>query len=270
MADFRIQKFKIVDKTLYFTLLERELDGSMGADDKRRKAPWHKDLQAALDGLALHFAILTSGVDIDTVTPAHIKAPPAELTAGFHMHGYSFGGGDDKDEGISLMGHRIVLGGYSMTLTAPFRRFKEAPESRYKYMDDLERRLTRLDEEVRAYLDGTKRGTGGQGTLDMPDAPPVKQGAGKVTKAKIAPPESVTTTTAIGNKLPRADADAQARVREWSPAEYAKLLEEGKATDLDIVKAMPDDAADKKKTPTGKRGQQTAANPAGEPQTDKP
>lgn len=244
MADFRIQKFKRVGKDVVITVLERQSDGTMGADDKRRRSPLHKDFEQALDNIRVHFALLSGGLKRKDVL--NVKSVAPELVEEFHVHGYSFGGGDDKDLGISMSGHRMLEGDHaSPGYSTRFALFEEAPDTRYVHMDHLQKCLARLDEEARAYLDGTKRGAGAQTSLDLkaaakPDTP------GKVTKAKIAAPAESTPLTATGAKLPKADKDAQKRVQEWSPKGYQ---------------------ADVDKSPAGgkvKKGKQTPDNPGGE------
>lgn len=132
------------------------------------KAIIHKDLQAALDVLAIHLAVSCNYVKARQVKD--IASGERELAEKFHINGYSIGG-DDENPGIMILGHHTCPDGLAVILNSPFRKIDVAPESRYTFMDDLVARVEVIESEINQYLDGSKRGESTQGTLDLKDEP---------------------------------------------------------------------------------------------------
>lgn len=133
------------------------------------KALIHKNLQSALDSLAIHFAIMAGYVKPGQVED--IAAPEAELAESFRVKGYSIGGDEDEGTaGIIISGHKILANGMAHNFNTPFYKFEQAPQSRYTYMDDLIAKLRYLDERIVAYKNGGERGEPVQGELIMPEA----------------------------------------------------------------------------------------------------
>lgn len=158
-----IVSFKLVGKEVFINSFVLDKDGNKYIDPKKRKAPVHDDLTTALNLLKKHLAIMCGQVTLKRYN-AWSVTQQEEFLSQFHPHGYSLGG-DNKDEGVTLLGHRTIEGGYPLNLVSPFRRFDEKEESRYQLMPELEEVLDRLKDEASEYLDGSKRGNAGQGTL---------------------------------------------------------------------------------------------------------
>lgn len=129
-------------------------------DRKKRKTtledetPVHADLIQSYQNLAIHFAILTGYVQPKQVK--NIKTPDPKLTEGFWINGLSVKSGDDP--GVIISGHRKLENGKAVILNTPFQRLQEGEETAYKYQDDLNDKLERAEEEISAFIDGTKKG----------------------------------------------------------------------------------------------------------------
>lgn len=137
------------------------INRSNGGDEvvgvETHKAIIHRDLKGALDGLAVHLAVMVgfvSPVDIPT-----ISHPDKTKVEKFFVKGYSIGGDEGEGtRGVIISGRKILSNGMAHNYNTPFYRFEQAPESRYTFMDDLIARLTDIETEIMSYLDGSKRG----------------------------------------------------------------------------------------------------------------
>lgn len=129
------------------------------------RAPAHIDFRAAVQSLAIHFAILA-----DYVAPKQVKMIDKyepKLIEGFIVSGYSIGG-DEDDRGITITGHKLKSNGKAIILNTPFTRFVEAEESQYQFIDHLEGRIAEVEREVNLYIGG-KRAPEPQLSLDLPE-----------------------------------------------------------------------------------------------------
>lgn len=138
----------------------------------------HPDLKQAFRNIRIHLALMAGMVALKDVK--NIELPKDEIIDAFHVHGYGITGNED-DPGVYISGHVILSNKKAFNFTTPFYRINENEETRYKYMDDLMAKLDRLDTEIHAYVDGTKRGIDPQGNLfeGQPEA---------ITNVKIAEP----------------------------------------------------------------------------------
>ena len=171
-----------------------------------------------------------------------------------------------------ISGHKLLPDNKAVILNTPFRRFTESEQSRYVFMDDLQERLDRLDTEVRAYVDGSKRGADAQ--LNLFEGDDKKE---VVNKMQVLPEEKPifkepmvtgveTDVTDLyikapnGAKIPQADPEAMKRVAAMDHEE-AEILEETKNCD---TKALPEGKPAKKATTRKKKVAQSADAPGGE------
>jgi hypothetical protein len=161
----RLKKAKLKDDQLEVTYTERLEDGSNKTVSETYDRKAHPDLIQAFKNLAIHLAILTGYVSVKQVK--NIETPKEELTEGFHVSGISIKTGDD--EGVVISGHRKLETGKAVILNTPFQRYTENEESAYKYTDDLIERVNRANEEITAYLNGTKKGEDAQQALAFPE-----------------------------------------------------------------------------------------------------
>lgn len=264
-----INKAKLVKgETLEYHFVKTDDQGAKSEGSEKTKAPVHADLKQAFENLGIHLAIMCGYIASSKVKD--IATPKQELYEGFHVTSYSIGG-DEDDQGVVISGHKLLPDGKAVILNTPFRRFTESEQSRYVFMDDLQDRLDRLDTEVRAYVDGSKRGADPQLSMFKGEKEPV------VNKMQVLPEEKPvfkepmvtgveTDVTHLyakapnGAKIQPADKDAMARVAAMDHEE-AEILEEIKTDD---GKALPAPKAEKKPTTRKKKVPQSAAAPGGE------
>lgn len=245
----RIVSFKVLTKEVNAQVLVTDKDGTVAVDPKKRKAPVHDDMKAALNLLKPHLIVLFGIVKYkDWEVMSH--ADREDLLGEIHPHGYALGG-EDHDEGVTLTGHRIIDGGFSTNLVTPYRRFQEKPETAYPEMEKLQEALAIIDKEAKGYLDGSKRGTNGQQNLPFQEG----EKAGMEKKhVKTPVKKEVVTKMHIANPV--------------NDDEGGGILAGGiPSADLNTQAAMKDE---EKKTPAGgkKRVPQTAKYPSGIPKTE--
>lgn len=137
------------------------INRSNGGDEvvgvETHKAIIHRDLKKAIDGLAIHLAVLAEYVN--PIDIQDISRPGNIYTEKFFVKGYSVGGDEaEGTRGVIISGRKILRNGMAHNYNTTFNRFEQAPESRYTFMDDLIARLTDIETEIMSYLDGSKRG----------------------------------------------------------------------------------------------------------------
>jgi hypothetical protein len=202
----------------------------------------HPDLKKSFDALVIHFALMTGQIPVKSVKDiANVKE---ELIEGFRVASFSIGG---EREGVTITGTRLLWNGKAFNSNTPYYLFEESEQNRYTFMDELIEALARVDEELKKYMDGTKRGTDGQLTM-FAETPPV-------TKIQIAEPETPVLKpepglTTAGSKLLQADPDAMARVAA--------------ADDNDDILKTPTPLPPPKKAKGKKKVAQSADAPGGE------
>lgn len=235
MSEVTIKKAKLVKKGESFDVLYERITEEEKAPvtvSETHKTPVHPDMRAAFDNLRIHLAILCGYVLKKEVKD--IEIPKEELYDAFHVTAFSMGK-DKDDPGIVLSGHKILPNGKAQILNCPFTRFEEGEQSVYPFVDDLVKKVDRLQLEINAYLFEGKRADDPQQQL------PFGEEGEKVTKMQIAKPEGEGEffKTTAGGKMPAAD-----------PAAMERVLNDG-------------EEAPKKPRGRPKRVAQTAAAPGG-------
>jgi hypothetical protein len=170
-----------------------QLNAADSSNKKDCKAAPHKDLKEALAALRVHLAILTEYV-------SESQAKNKDLIDKFTVTGYSLDGADEES-GFVITGYRTGLRG-NTTLNTPYTRFQQTEKNPYSLMHDLISKVDVAEAEVLKYLLEGKCAEDPQGDLFDDD---------KKNKKKKEP---VLSQTAIGSRLPHADADAMKRVAE--------------------------------------------------------
>lgn len=202
MSSYTIKKGKLIKKGDAVEITYSKIDDAGGKSDVPKEiftAPIHGDLLQAFENLAIHLA-----VGCGYVKPSRVKdiaTPAPELTEGFHVSSVSIGGDDDA-EGFVISGHCLLPEGKAVILNTPFRRFEENEQSAYRFIDDVREKIDRVILELRAYMEGRKRGTDPQGKLNFD--------AGKPGAENLTKDQQVFKGAGIGI----ADPDAMARVAE--------------------------------------------------------
>lgn len=221
-----IEKAKLIKgETLSVSYMKISDDGKKSTvKDEEFEGLVHNDLVESFNGLAIHLAVLTYYVKAKSVKD--IENPAPELTEGFVVRAISYGG-DDDDQGITISGHNKGEG-KPVILNSPFRRFEENDATAYKFMNNLVERLDKICDDVRAHMDGTKRGVDPQLGLDFPEQKEEKKE--KSTKLQILPFEKTQPTlgenfTNRSKAIPPADPEAMKRVKEGD-IEDAKVISE--------------------------------------------
>lgn len=217
----------------------------------------HPDLKKSFDALVIHFALMTGQVPVKSVKD--ITNVKEDLIEGFRVASFSIGG---EREGVTITGTRLLWNGKAFNSNTPYYLFEESEQNRYTFMDELIEALERLDDELKKYMDGTKRGTDGQLTM-FADAPPV-------TKMQIAVPEKpvfndtqglhdvteeyieMNTKRKQAATIPQADPEAMARVAA------------GGIEDADVLEEIPNKPPKKPKGARTKKVAQSADAPGGQ------
>lgn len=189
--------------------------------------PVHEDFKNAVQGLAVHLAILTDFLPIK-------KSGDAGAIAMFTVTGYSVKG-EDGNRGFVITGYLSTKRGGTVILNSPFTRFEEDEATVYSLVGDVESKISSIEEESKQYLFKGKQAPKKQLSLDMP-------GDEKVTNIKMDKPlkdgnEIVDDDddfdldeliqeeyvdpykSGIGMKIPPADPDAMKRVAEMDDEE---------------------------------------------------
>jgi len=185
MSSIKIKEVKLLKKgeTGLHTTLED--DGPCpGPSVKTGNNRCHQDMINAMQGLRSHLAVLTGYL-------TEKNAKRVELLENFHVNGYSIGGKPGK-EGIVIKGYRINDYGKAVTLNTPFTRFQEEEEEGlYTLIDDLQKKVVRIEEEVVEYITKGKKWEDPQQELDFPSAAPneLNPPGDKITRLHVATPE---------------------------------------------------------------------------------
>lgn len=162
MSEIKINAVKLVtqkvrkeQKTTALVSYRKTLaDGSHRDCEESGDAEVHPDFKKAMSALTVHLAVISEFVDldhVDNVTPAMIQD--------FSVTSYSIGGKEDN-EGIVITGHKILSTGKALGLNTPFTRFEE--EDGYVFMEHVINQLGIIEDEAKAYLDGSKVGVNKQ------------------------------------------------------------------------------------------------------------
>lgn len=164
-----IKSVKIKDGkplVIYFPLND---NGEHQAELTYDKGPkCHADFENKLAALAVHFPLLTGYVKHSSVKKIE-SLLESEIAKSFTIGGFHIGG-KDEDQGIVLVGHRILDNGKAQVLNSPFYRFNDDDQTRYKFMDDLQLALEDCKEEAKLYISGQKVWQDPQLSLQLEDS----------------------------------------------------------------------------------------------------
>lgn len=117
----------------------------------------HPDLKKSFEVMGSHLAVMCG-----YIMPEDVEDIKTGVVDDFFVRAFSI----SKDEsGIVLTGYHLNPEGQAVQLNTPFRRFEEANETRYIFMDDLIEKLEKAKEEVRKYIFEGKKADDAQGKL---------------------------------------------------------------------------------------------------------
>jgi hypothetical protein len=153
--NIEIKSVKIKDSkplVIYFPLDD---NGEHQAELTYDKGPkCHEDFEKKMDNLKVHFTLLTGYLKPGPIKNIE-KVIEDEIVKSFSVGGFHIGG-KDEDQGIVIVGHRILPNGKAQILNSPFYRFNEDDATRYKFMDDLQLALEDCKDEAVKYISGEK------------------------------------------------------------------------------------------------------------------
>lgn len=144
-------------------------DGSeVDADDthnKNGKSKPHPDFRRAIDGLAVHAAIILDYIPSKSVKSIETTKSTSKEMDLFVMRGFNLTG-SDATEGVQLHGSRQLSVGGVNNFTTPPVRFNVEAGTGYQFVDDLAKAVAAVKEECIKYLGG-KYEEDAQGSLDL-------------------------------------------------------------------------------------------------------
>ena len=114
----------------------------------------HPDLLAAMDKLIPHFILLcelpeSTALAIDLMANQIDEVDISELPK-IQVTGFSIGG-DDEDEGLTIIGSRLLEKGKSLNINSPFTKYDRED---YQYADELSLAIQGIENEIREFLNG--------------------------------------------------------------------------------------------------------------------
>ncbi len=109
----------------------------------------HADLKIALSALKAHLIIICEQPEAGQVDDIYNAAGYA--FDNYEVTGYTIGG-SDENEGVTIIGKKLLKTGQVLNLIAPFTKYED--EDGYKYGNALSQEIMGCDHEVLAYLDG--------------------------------------------------------------------------------------------------------------------
>lgn len=170
-SNIKILGCKIQKEGAKLVLNLKESSTVRSVDQKTCEDHVHDDLVTAMDALKPHLAVLC-----DFIEPKQIADYDADK---FKVNGYSIGG-NDGEEGITIMGMRKTKSGMWYSINTPFMRFgSDDTKNRYQLMEDLLNKVAGIETEVEEYLFN--------GKMKAPKLINEKSN-GKVTHLQVVPP----------------------------------------------------------------------------------
>jgi hypothetical protein len=168
MSKITIQKAKLVKgESLEVTYSKTEAQTSENIEvNEKHTAVAHQDLKDSFQAMAVHLALLSDFLSPDQIKDINKYDP--KLVEKFTVRGFSVGG-NEGEEGVVIMGHKILRNGKALGLNTPFSRFDENPETRYTFMDDLQTCIKDAETEVLLYINGDKVAPDPQADLPFPE-----------------------------------------------------------------------------------------------------
>lgn len=154
--NIEIKSVKIKDSKPLIAYFPLDENGEHKAEITYDKGPkCHEDFNKKLEALAVHFAILTGYINPSPIKAIEDFEDKHQTVESFKVSGFHIGG-KDEDQGVVIVGHRILPNGKAQILNSPFYRFNEDDASRYKFMDELQLALVDCEEEAKLYISGEK------------------------------------------------------------------------------------------------------------------
>lgn len=155
-----IKKVSLKNERLEVTMsqefrLTNESDDTF-TDDVTRKSSQivHKDLKAALDGLKPHLVCICEQKEAEAIKNAGIFDFDVESLDNYIVTGYTIGGTDEQ-EGITIIGQKLLKSGQVLNLIAPFTKYES---EEYSFGGELMTAVEGCNYEVEEYLFNGKWG----------------------------------------------------------------------------------------------------------------
>lgn len=222
------------ENALTFSFIKTEGENRAPIEEGPCSAFVHEDLIDAMAGLDVHLALMTGQLNHGDI--AEIETPPEILTKDFHAKSYSVSGADNTRR-LTISGNRVLFDKKVFNFNTPSYLLEENEKTRYRQMDDVIKKIDRINKEVFGFMDGTKRGDDPQGNLfaktNKKEAPPLPSEnitadeKKKITKLQIAEPNGQAIPGSVD--------------KEWSAREYMKEMgDEKKVSTVPNVTADPE------------------------------
>ena len=148
----------------------------------------HADMKRALERLKVHLVVICDQNEANEVME-DFENYPLENLSNYVVTGYSIVG-TDEDQGVTLIGQKLLESGKVLNLIAPFTKYEDTEA--YEYAMDLSADIHACDCEVLAYLFDGKWGIKQQEFdfeapegADMTDFEPVPEFEGLKVTASI-------------------------------------------------------------------------------------
>ena len=154
--NIEIKSVKIKDSKPFISYFQLDENGNHEAEQDYKKGPkCHEDFINKLNALAIHYALLTYYLNLGPIKKVENYDDKSQILDSFKVGGFHIGG-KDEDQGIVIVGHRILPNGKAQILNSPFYRFNEDDATRYKFMDELQLALEDCKDEAKLYISGEK------------------------------------------------------------------------------------------------------------------
>ena len=154
--NIEIKSVKIKDSKPLIVYFPLDENGEHQAELTFDKGPkCHEDFERKLEVLSSHFALLTGYLRSGSIKAIEDYEDKDGTVQSFKVGGFHIGG-KDEDQGIVIVGHRVLPNGKAQILNSPFYHFNEGDETRYKFMDDLQLALEDCKDEAVKYISGEK------------------------------------------------------------------------------------------------------------------
>lgn len=127
--------------------------------------PIHPNLDAALNGLRIHFACIMNLVNPKKIKDVRVVKP--EMLEDFRINGFSV---STKGDGVVLKGMVKSYAGKWSALNTSLILFEQEETTRYLFMDQLIEDLDECKARIQKYLGGEEIGEAKQTKLELPDA----------------------------------------------------------------------------------------------------
>lgn len=110
----------------------------------------HDDLVNAFDNLKKHLVCICDMRGSDMLHQSNIEGFDLELLKEYNITGFSIGG-NDENEGVTLIGNRKFVSGKVLNIITPFTKFQDENDP-YKFASELVEDIEHCKYEVEEYL----------------------------------------------------------------------------------------------------------------------